>query len=99
MGFDEHAAHTGLQFQHQERRFHRVARLVAQVQPDGVAIGRRLARQGVDAQAQALATQCAVRPGKGTGIVITRRWQPCKQGAALGGVECVEPARIHPGGG
>ena len=66
---------------------------------DVAIIGGGLAGRCVDAQAQALAAQRAVRPGKGCGLAITGAGQVGKQGVALGGVECVQPARIHPGGG
>ena len=95
VGFQQHAVRAGVQLDHQQRRFGALARLVAQLQHHR---GRRPAGRGGDAQAQALAAQGAVRPGKRRGFAVAGWRQAGQQLGALGRLERVEPARVHAAG-
>ena len=90
VGFDEYAAHAIGHVHHQQRGLHGAACLVVQVQPyrfTGAFFGHRS-----DTQAQALATQGTVRPGKRGGVAVAGLDQAVKKLCALLRVAGIEPA-------
>jgi hypothetical protein len=93
--FDEHAAHAVIHLQHQQGGFCLGAWLVAQLQPHGALVRSGFAGRGLHAQAQALAAQRAVGPGKRGGVAVAGLGQIREQFGTLRRVLRVQPARLH----
>ena len=94
VGLDEHAAHAVIHLQHQQGGFCLGAWLVAQLQPHGALVRPGFAGRGLHAQAQALAAQRAVGPGKGGSVAVARLGQIREQFGTLRWVQRVQPARL-----